>query len=121
MIDYSLDYKAKFTDGILQEINLVDFKSYEHESLKEKMADLKAKQKSSIPRAFRFEDYMLCFYCPRVIFGYQNQFKNITYGFSMDEITTEMCFTKSPYKKQFSFKILGLGFTLAKVEKIKWN
>lgn len=147
LVDYSLEYEAKFTDGVLQDVKLLEYKTYTHESKKlqrERFKEqyLKENNKLSVKTikfiqnilvkyplklfgfnfksntfgVFRSSDYMLCFYCPKIIFGYGKQFRGVSYGFSLDKITTEFCFSKFLASKEFSFKILGFGFSLTKFE-----
>lgn len=40
LIDYSLEYEAKFTDGVLQSIKLLSFDKYTHQSRSESMKEL---------------------------------------------------------------------------------
>lgn len=49
LVSYSLEYEAKFTDGVLQNIKLLSFDKYEHKSRSESMRELldKAKKRES--------------------------------------------------------------------------
>lgn len=40
LVDYSLEYEAKFTDGVLQSIKLLSFDKYTHQSRSESMKEL---------------------------------------------------------------------------------
>ena len=151
LLDHSIEYEAKFTDGILQDIKLLSYKTYTHESKKlqrEKLKEEYQKENNKITRkfinflqkifiiyplrlvGFNFEsnaigvfrsqnqDYALCLYCPKIIFGYAKQLRGVSYGFSLDKITTEICLYKYLVSKEFSFKILGFGFSLSKFEEL---
>jgi len=145
LVDYSLEYEAKFTDGILQKIDLVSYRTFYHESKKEQREKYikkyhKEKNKinkkiisflqnvliiypfrliginfsSNMTGVFRSKNHMLCFYVPKLIFIYQKQKSTgISYGISLDKITTEFCLNKN-FSINFSFKILGFGFTITK-------
>lgn len=156
LIDYHLEYEAKFTDNILKNVKLLSYKTYNHESKEARIKQIIEKSKKENNRlsrklllfvqkilvvyplkvfGFNFTSNMLgvlrdgnhslSFYCPKVVLGYKNNFRKI-YGISIDQLITEICFSKSLASKEFSFKILGFGFTLSKCEKLifeslKWK
>ena len=147
LIDYSVEYEAKFTDGVLQDIKLLqEYKTY-HESKKERWEKLKEinrrqnkrlfnriisavivcvarlfgiKFESNFIGIFRSENITLCFYAPKIILGYKKQIKT-TYGLSISETTTEICLSKLPSMTEFSFKILGFGFVIVKSKDSLWD
>lgn len=145
LVDYSLDYEAKFTDGMLQDIKLISSKVIDHESRKLRIKEILEKSNKENNKIFtkllfliqkilviyplmilgiRFTstrlgvfwcgEYLLSFYCPKVILGCKKVFRDTYYGISIDKITTEVCFVKNFASKEFSFKILGVGFSLTK-------
>lgn len=152
LLDYSIGYEAKFTDGVLQDIQLIEYKVIPHESLKakrERLMDsikkdnnrivnkmikllqntlviyplrlLGFKFHSNIFGVFRSNKYMVCFHAPKIIFGYKKQIRGFSCGISIDKTTTEILYTKNLSNKDFSFKILGFGFTVTRFEEILWD
>lgn len=145
-VTYSLDYEAKFTDGLLKSIKLIGHKIYKHESRKkqhEKLLERSKKDNNNFFRKFlliaekvfvlhplnffgmnlsqsfwpgnlRSKDYLITFHCPKIILGYKKDNKDNTYGISISNITTELCYHKSIYVKEFSCKLLGFGFVFSK-------
>lgn len=149
LVDYSLEYEAKFTDGVLQDVKLLEYKTYSHESKKkqrEEFAENYRRENNRLSRriikfiqniliiyplnlfgfnfqsnalgVFRSPEYMLCFCCPKLIFGYAKQFRGVSYGLSLDKITTEFLFSEYLASNEFSFKVLGFGFSLSKFKQI---
>lgn len=147
LLDYILDYKAKFTDGLLDKIDLVNYEVIEHESSKLKrekmMEDIKKENNKFSRKIFfclsnlvvypfrilgikfttfspgilRSPDYVLSFHKPEIILGYKkDSFKRKVYGFSLDKVTTQICFSSGTVSKEFSFKILGFGFVFSKIK-----
>jgi hypothetical protein len=148
-VDYSLDYEAKFTDGILKSIKLLSHKVIEHESNKLKHDKLFENIKKHNNRlllrfllfiqrililyplnfmGFDFKQFMLgnlsssncllTFYCPKLVLGYKKDFKDKSYGFSIENIDTQIVFNKTKYSSEFLFRILGFGFCLSTYKKI---
>lgn len=69
------------------------------------------------PGVLRSPDCVLSFHKPEIIVGYKkDSFKRKVYGFSLDKITTQICFTNGTVSKEFSFKILGFGFVFSKIK-----
>lgn len=68
------------------------------------------------PGSLRNKNYLITFHCPKLVFGYKKDHKDNTYGISIDKITTELCFHKSVYAKEFSCKLLGFGFVVSKFD-----
>jgi hypothetical protein len=141
LIDYSIEYEAKFTDGVLQNVKLLEYKTYDHESKKKQreqfIEEYKRKNNKWSSRlikainsffSFPFKligftsistgifkskrNNLLKFYFPKIILGKKNDFRRTIYGLSIDKITTEIKFSKTTIgsSKEFSFKILGIGF-----------
>lgn len=140
LVDYSADYEAKFTDGVLQYIKLVEYKKIEHESRKETFKKLEKHRKKQynlfykkLGRAIRsridpFFDYFgidsknLVFCCPKFLFiynedsGHSYSFKN--YGFFAEGLSFGIRFSKSKYSSELTCKFFGFGFTYSKMTKI---
>lgn len=129
LVDYCADFDAKFTDGVLQEIKLVNFKKVEHESRKEKMQKFlelqKAKEKSNLRRIRRLFDKFIftpifkfvglplarikvCY--PEIVLFYKPGHREKKYGLYFEEISTGICLRKTNASVIFSFKFLGFGF-----------
>ena len=145
LIDYCFDYKAKFTDGKLQNIKLVKYEEFAHESnVKKKEEFLKrikkdenrisrkllifiqnnlivsplnlfgCKLKSFRPGFFHNEKVYVNFCCPKISLGYRRSHRaEQVFGISFDEITTEFCLKKAPYKTDICFRILGFGIIVS--------
>lgn len=144
LIDYYFDYTAKFTDGKLQNIKLVKYEEFAHESNEKRKEEFltrvkkeenkisrkillfiqnnlivrplnlfDCKFKSYRPGFFHNEKIYVNFCCPRLVLGYSTVRIEKIFGFSFDEITTELCLKKSPYKTSFCFRILGFGIIIS--------
>lgn len=126
--DYIINYEAKFTDGILQKIELIDFKAIKHEK---KYKEIKIKKKSPIDNiiialqnifiiyplnAFGIklnsyykgiiqnDNFYLIFYFPMVKF-----FK---YGFIIRNLDFELGLFDNYISKDLAIKFLGIGFVI---------
>lgn len=138
LVDYSLEYEAKFTDGVLQEVKLLSYKTYDHESKKKQREEFIKEHekrnnrlsvklikfinsifafpfsligfKSNIPGVFRSKNSLLTFHFPKIILGKKKEFRATSYGLSIDKTTTEIRFSKTLASKEFSLKIIGVGF-----------
>jgi len=105
LVDCCVDFDAKFTDGLLQEIKLIDFKKIEHESTKAKIEKLVERQKvynkklttkvgkfirkflHSIFRLFGLDTAVLSFSSPNITFLYRPNYQEKNYGLYFDEIS----------------------------------
>ncbi len=137
LVDHILDYRAKFTDGTLTEIKLIKYETQFHESIKQKLENIKAKQKKYNNRLclrlqrllvyplnilglnlssnslgeFRNKNCYIGFYCPKIVFncGKTKGLEEAIYGFRIDALTTDISFYNSKTLKEISFRILGFG------------
>jgi hypothetical protein len=131
LIDYSCDYQAKFTDGILQDIKLISFNKIEHESVSEKRKRFIANQKSESKKVSRrisrfirkylfspissflgLDNTRLDFHSPDVTCLYGSDSRENKYGLYFDKISTGVCLKKTKFSTVFIFTILGFGFSL---------
>jgi hypothetical protein len=129
LVDYSVEYEAKFTNGILEDIKLVDCKVYNHESRKLKNEEIKQQQdrkrqkfsyklRNLIRKSLSFFGIQnnLVFTTPEVVFFVNSDtpelvnFKRTKYGLYIDNIGTGFYFRKTDYLFEVCFKILGFGF-----------
>lgn len=136
LVDYSLDFEAKFTDGILQDIRMVGFEKFFHESRSKTKEDFLNRQKIykrkiSTRLSNAIKNYIIYpifkffglsysrieFCCPEIVFlrrVIRNAFSQhnfeTKYGFFASKIDTGICFSKSKYSSQFVCKFLGFGF-----------
>jgi hypothetical protein len=141
LIDYSVEYKAKFTDGVLQDIELLSYNIYHHESKKIKIEEYKKeykKEKNKISnKIISFLQNVLIIY-PFKLLGinfvsnvrgifrskklalcfYVPKFTLIalktSFGISLDKTATELSFNKGLISTEFCFKIFGFGFMITK-------
>lgn len=146
LVDYSLEYEAKFTDGVLQDVKLLSYKTYDHESKKKQIEEFKKEYErknnklslklirainsifafpfsligftSNIPGVFRSKNNLLTFHFPKIILGRKKEFRATSYGLSIDKTTTEIRFSKTLASKEFSLKLLGIGFEFVNFEDI---
>lgn len=129
LIDYSVDFEAKFTDGVLQNIKLIKFQKFEHDS-REKQQEafkerLRIQEKKITTRISRFlttsvfspifksigiPSARLHFSCPNLVLFYKPTYREKNYGLYFDEISTGVCLKKTKYSTVFSCKLLGFGF-----------
>lgn len=144
LIDYSVEYKAKFTDGVLQDIELLSYKIYHHESKKIKIEKYKEEYKKeknkTSNKIISFLQNVLIIY-PFKLLGinfvsnmrgifrskklalcfYVPKFTLIalknSFGISLDKTTTELSFNKGLISTEFCFKIFGFGFMITKFKK----
>jgi hypothetical protein len=128
-LDYSVDFEAKFTDGVLQKIELTDFKKIEHRSAKEKREELLKRQEAQnkrisnrISRAIK--DFIIFpalrvfglhptrfdFTCPEIVFLYKSDDIEKNYGLFFNNISTGIRLKKTQYMMDFTCKFLGFGF-----------
>ena len=129
LIDYSVDFEAKFTDGVLQNIKLIKFKTFEHESKKKQQEKFREKsrieEKKITRKLYRFLDKFmfspifkffglpnarLSFSCPNLVLFYKPTHRDKNYGLYFDEISTGICLKKNKFVTNFSCKFLGFGF-----------
>jgi hypothetical protein len=117
-----IDFKAKFSDGILQDIIFLDYKKTENESRnwhvelnkrKNKISNkISNKIKKIIVDIFGFfglkNGVYICF--PEVVFLYKKLYKSKKYGFLIDN--TGICLEKNRYSTRFVIKILGFGLEI---------
>lgn len=59
------------------------------------------------------KDIIINFYCPKVVLGYKKEYKDKSYGVSLDQIATELLYEKTQYSSSFSCKLLGFGFSVS--------
>jgi hypothetical protein len=130
LIDYCVDFEAKFTDGLLQDIKLLSFKKIEHESLVEKnkkWKDRLQKEKNKFSnKLFRFvkniitklgfKNFNFQFCYPEIVVLYKPDDREKQYGLFFDKISTGVCFARSKYSSRFDFRFLGFGFIFQKFE-----
>lgn len=145
LVDHHLEYEAKFTDGLLQGVKLLEYKTYSHESKKTQREEyikecekrknrlgvklaraansifgfpfLLAGFTSNVPGVFRSESSLLTFHLPKIMVGRREDLRCASYGVSLDKITTEARFSRTLASKEFSFKILGIGFGFVRFKK----
>lgn len=129
LVDYSLEYEAKFTDGVLQDVKLLSYKTYDHESRKKQTESLLERQRtedkkilnriqrflnkvifSPIFNFFGLPNARLHFSCPNLVLFYKPTDREKNYGLYFDEISTGVCLKKTKYSTVFSCKLLGFGF-----------
>lgn len=139
LIDYSADFEAKFTDGILQNIKLINFKKIDHESRQQKLKELQQRQKAqnnkiSLRLSKVLKNYIIYpifnilglknskiyFCCPEIVFLYKPTDRKTSYGLFFDNIPTGICLDKTKYLTLFSLKFLGFGFIYQAIEDIDW-
>jgi len=137
-VDYSIHYKAKFTDGSLSNIELCGFEEHFHES-REKLADkLRRRQKRDFEnsvfyypqalliRALNFfglgfesrylgfasnGSWNLIFYRPSILlFSKDKTFLEL--GFFLKNIDFGFSFTNSFYERSFCAKVFGFGLLI---------
>jgi hypothetical protein len=112
-VTYSLEYQAKFTDGLLKNIKLLEYKSFQHESRslqhQKLLENVKKNNKRPITNILRFFEKTLVLY-PLNFFGF-----NFTQG-SLGVLTSEnfnIVFycpkVVLGYKKDYNDKFYGLS------------
>lgn len=130
VIDYCCDYQAKFTDGILEDIKLINFKKIEHESTSSRRERFLEKQKSqnkkisiklirSIKKIFLsafeligIENTRIYLHTPELLFFYDAPHKQKNYGLFFDKISTGLYLKTTKFNTDFSCRLLGLGFSV---------
>ena len=142
LVSYSLEYEAKFTDGVLQSIKLLSYNKYEHESRSESMRELldKAKKRESslyYKAVILLQDLLIVY--PLKLFGLDFSSKRIGMvssndcsisfykpRFSITKINTdyskgyslfleannELSYRKYDSGSSFTIKCLGFGFSI---------
>jgi hypothetical protein len=129
LVDYCADFDAKFTDGVLQDIKLINFKKNEHASRKQTMdrlLELQRNKEKSFSRKIGKFFHKFIFYpifkfvglplarfrltYPNFVLFYKPCYKEQRYGLYLEEISTGVCLRKTKYSVVFSFKVLGFGF-----------
>lgn len=124
-MDYFIDYKAKFTEGVLQSIKLVHFDSFSNEERKKKRKEFEEKiKKMKKSFSYKFSSFVretfgvsIKFYYPRLFF-YKKDYSLNNYGISLSELDTELLFKKGEFSKEFSFKLFGFGFSINNILKL---
>lgn len=119
-IDYIIDYKAKFTEGVLQSIKLVRCDSFSNEERKKKRKEIEEKikkyQKSFYYKLSSFVrntfGISVRFYYPK-LFLYKKDYSLSNYGIALSELDTELLFKKGEFFKEFSFKFFGFGLSIS--------
>lgn len=126
--DYIIDYEAKFTDGILQKVELINFKSIKHEK---KYKEIKIKKKSLIENIIIALQNIFIVY-PLDAFGiklnslYQGIIQNdnfylifhfpivkfFKYGFIIRNLDFELGVFNNYISKDLAIKFLGIGFVI---------
>jgi len=124
--DYFIDYKAKFTEGVLQSIKLISCNSSCNKKRKENSIKIQEKLEKR-QKTFR---YKICsffrkkigisinFHHPKISF-YKKDYFFTKYGISLSELNTELIFGKNKSNWVISFKVLGFGFSVR--NKINFN
>lgn len=144
LIDYSLEYEAKFTDGVLQDIKLLSFDKYKHESRSVSIKELldraeKRKNRLSYKSVMLLQRLLIVY--PLKLFGLDFSCKNIgtisssdrtiifykprlskvtintdyTKGYSLFlEASNELSYRKYESGSSFTIKFLGFGFNINK-------
>lgn len=142
LIDYSLEYEAKFTDGILQSIKLLSYNKYEHESRSDSIKELleraeKRKNRLSYKSVMLLQKLLIVY--PLKLFGLDFSSKrtgmvssndcSISFykpRFSRTKINTDYSkgytlfletYNEFSYRKyddgsSFTVKVLGFGFSI---------
>jgi len=142
LVSYSIEYEAKFTDGVLQSIKLLSFNKYEHKSRSESMRELLGKAKKrqsslSYKTVILLQDLLIVY--PLKLFGLDFSSKRIGMvssndcsisfykpRFSRTKINTdyskgytlfletynELSYTKYDDGSSFTVKVLGFGFSI---------
>jgi hypothetical protein len=127
LIDYLADFEAKFTDGVLQDIKLLNYKKIEHDSLelrREKLLERQRKEnrkfstklKRNITSILSRFDLRLKLDTPKIVLFYKPDYQEKKYGLFLDN--TGFYLKKTEYLSEFVFKILGFGFVLSKFKKL---
>lgn len=142
LVSYSLEYEAKFTDGVLQNIKLLSFDKYEHKSRSESMRELLSKAKkrqSSLSYKIVILLQKLLLVYPLKLFRLDFSTKSIgilssnnctiafykprfsktkintdyTKGYSLFlEANNELSYRKYDSGSSFTIKCLGFGFSI---------
>lgn len=151
LIDYSLEYEAKFTDGVLQGIKLLSFDKYEHksrsESMKEFLEKVEKRKNSLLYKTVMLLQKLLIVY-PLKLFRSDFSAKNIGMVSSNDctiafykprfsktkintdyakgyslllETTNELSHRKYDTGSSFTAKLLGFGFSINRHSKDLFN
>ena len=124
-MDYIVDYKAKFTEGVLQSIKLIRCDSFSNEERRKKNKEFEEKIKRMKKSfSYRFSSFFretfgisIKFYYPRLFF-YKKDYSLNNYGISLSGLDTELLFKKGEFSKEFSFKLFGFGFSINNILKL---
>lgn len=140
LIDYSVDYEAKFSDGVLEDIKLIRHEKTEHTSRKEKFERLKKQReieensfnkkaqraiKKAIDPIFNFfglNNKNFQIHHPRVLLGCKDnsslftyaEYYSKNYGLFIEDLSTGVQFNKTKFSDVLTCKFLGFGFTYRK-------
>jgi hypothetical protein len=131
-LDFCADFEAKFTDGVLDAINLIDYKKIEHESIKLKMQKFLEKDKKERNKiSYRFKKFIknktlsifkiksnqLRFTSPEVLLFFSKpREKENNYGLYFNKIDTGFKFTKTDFHMEVKMQVLGFGFIFQKFD-----
>lgn len=141
---YFVEYIAKFTDGVLQNIKLNKKGVESYNKLKEietPKPKLFKKILNFIMKVFvifplnllGYNLKQVClgcasnntlyikFNCPKIIFLYRKIYFSKTFGFAIEDIDTHITYSPGEGHKTFSLKILGFGITISKYKNILDN
>lgn len=148
LIDYSIDYEAKFSDGVLEYIKLIKHEKTEHSSRKEKFERLKKQREieensfnKKVQRAikritdpifnfFGLNNKNLQLHHPRILLGYKNnnlynnlysEYYSKNYGLFIEDLSIGVQFNKTKFSDVLTIKFLGFGFTYRKINYEIWN
>lgn len=142
LADYVFDFKAKYTDGNLVDVQFCKFQEFFHESKNDKIKRIHEKIKKQNRKLYvrlimsvqnslvfllrylgikvesKFLGYIVAgsfsitFYFPRLTIPFLRNRNIINYGFIIEDIDTGLNFSSCPYENCFVLKILGLGFSV---------
>lgn len=138
---YFVEYRAKFTDGVLQNIKLT----------KKGVESYNKPKEIKLPEPGLFEKFLgfimnvfvifplkvlgcnlkqVClgcasnntlyikFNCPKIIFLYRKICSSKVFGFAIENIDTHITYSPGEGYKTFSLKVLGFGVTISKYKNI---
>lgn len=133
LVDYVLDFKAKYTDGLLVDLYSHRSQEFFHESKKERIKALVERQKKNesrfflplLARIFGFfgidlkqsgighlagKKYSISFFCPKLVFLFSKDGMFKDYGLYLERVDTGVKFSSCSYEFAIHIKILGFGF-----------
>jgi len=136
LIDYLIDFRAKYTDGTLVEVKLHRFQKFFHESTKEKFKILKDREekrrkniflrlqsffvrfiglKSKWLGVFEKDNTIISLYSPKLILLRKRDFRGCySYGLMLENFDFGFKFSFSHHDNVFCIKFFGFGFELRK-------